>query len=56
MEKKENKILFSNDDVQLDTYESYDEQVYRLTFFKEHHWYGDITFTKDGKIRYNELD
>lgn len=50
------EILFSNDDIHLDTYEVYGEQVYRLTFFKDSHWNGDISFTKDGKIRYSDLD
>lgn len=49
------KTLYYDDKVHLDV----DEKThgYRLTFFNdENHWNGDITFSKDGKIIFNDLD
>lgn len=49
------QALFSNNDIQLDTYKVEGEIVYRLTFFKDNHWNGDISFTQNGIVRYDEL-
>lgn len=38
------------------TFEKFDNGDFRVTFFKDHHWYGDLTFNKEKGVIYDNIN